>query len=74
MSPGTGEEGHNILKGKVSENFNYAEQNGYIKVLISLIWKKRGVRQGLTALQYFSRLNRAQQLLISVRMSPLSIF
>ena len=54
--------------------FDYAEQNGFLKILICWILKKMSMGGGLFALQFFGHLKRALELFISVRMSPLATF
>ena len=66
--------GLDICKGIVIRPINYAEQNGYLKILIGQFWEKGVVGGGLVALQFSGDLKKALELLISVRMSPLPIF
>ena len=63
--------GNLVPKGIVISFFDYAEQSGYIKVLICWLWEKHSVERGLVAPQFFGRLKRALELLIFVRMIPL---
>ena len=39
--------------------FDYAEQNGYLKILIRWLWEKMSVGGGLGALQFFGHLKKA---------------
>ena len=54
--------------------FYCAEYNGYFRILIRWLWEKMSVGRGVGALQFFSHLKRALELLISVSMSPLTTF
>ena len=38
--------------------FDYAEQNGYLKILIRWLWEKNSVGGGLGALQFFWSLKK----------------
>ena len=53
--------------------FDYAEQNGYLKIWIRWLLGKMSMGAGLGALHFFGHLKKALKLLISVRMSPLAI-
>jgi hypothetical protein len=59
----------------VTRYFNNYEQNGYLPPILSRqIWEKSGVEGELVTLQFFGYLEIELELLISVRMSRLSIF
>jgi hypothetical protein len=38
--------GHIITKGIVMGTFQYAEQNGYLKILIGQFWERKGMGGG----------------------------
>ena len=47
---------HVISKGILLGPFNYAEQNGYLNILIERAWVKMDVGGGLVSLQSFESL------------------
>ena len=64
-----------LLNNIVVGFFDYAEQNGCIKMAKwRWFWEKLRVEGGLVALQFLDHLKGALKLLISVRMNPLAIF
>ena len=66
--------GHDISKRIVIRPFNYAEPNGYLKIVIGWFGKEGGIGGGLVALKFFGHLKKASELTISVQMSPFPIF
>ena len=67
-------EGHFISKDIIIWPFNYAEQKGYLKILIGRFLEKSSVGNGLFAFQSFWSLKKAIEPLISNGMSPLLTF
>jgi len=38
--------GHDINEGKVIRPFSYAEENGFLEILVGQFWEKRGLGKG----------------------------
>ena len=53
----------------VIQPFNYAEQNGYLKILIGQFWEKIAWEEAYLPSNIFGHLKRELELLISVQMS-----
>jgi len=64
--------GQVISEGISLGPFNYFDQNGYLKIFIRPFWRKR--LEGLLPSNLFGHLKLTLELLISIRMSPHTVF